>query len=281
VSVAIQERAGIFAWGAAGALLVVSFSLSCLILPVRTGENAGGSLLGSLLVGSQRAIGEACFRNADLYFHRGLDEVQGPRPGVQPLFSRWSQDLSPREHLHREGRTVAEIMPWLKFSTLVDPGNVAVYRVAAYWMFHGPGRADLADELLRGAQRQAPRDYRLALDRSRYFLLNSHLPEAGRMLGAAFRTWPGVHGSVPEDEARLDLGEMLLYKGVLRGIEGDRQGAIEALQQLHGLFPQRSGIPEHIAEFERNPETRKAAALMLKGISRESSEGAANHCLDD
>lgn len=225
-------------------LWVTAFSLACRLAPRQT-AGAGGmdSALDRVLGVSRVAFGQSLYVGADDYFHRGVargrDEAFGGR-----LFQRWGAAIRPSGHIHTEGYSVSEIIPWLRMATAADPDNVEAFLTMAYWLTR-LGRFDTAEQVLREAQRMHPRDFRLLGERGRLAFRQRRDDEAVRLTDAALRVWPDPLPA--DDESRLERARLLSFRAILSELRGDREPAVRDFEAALRLMPGNQGIRNHLA----------------------------------
>jgi hypothetical protein len=95
---------------------------------------SGNTSVAERWLGASRvAIGNSFFEEADNYFHKGVGHVQ-KKAFSNDLFQMLKAEIEPSVHVHPEGVEVSEIMPWLRFTTEMDPNNVDAYLTTAYWL---------------------------------------------------------------------------------------------------------------------------------------------------
>jgi tetratricopeptide (TPR) repeat protein len=204
----------------------------------RIGSDMGLGILDRALGLMCGAVGERFFERADLYFHRGIPHQ---RPSIGPtLFTRWAARLVPPSPLHAEGADACEILPWLRFATAMDPGNVDAYLVAAYWVERSGGRPDLAEDVLREVVRRNPRDYRPFFDWARLALRRDSPARALALLGAGLRAWPEPAPPGDPDAVR-DRAVMMEMRGLLLASDGQREEALRELERAAEIRPQAAG----------------------------------------
>lgn len=244
-------------WGAA-------FSLACR-LSARTMVSYGPeeSVLDRVLGVSRAAFGNQFFLEADAYFHRGV-EHQPPASFTNSFFQRWSAALRPSGHVHTEGYSASEIIPWLRMSTRADSHNVEAVLTMAYWL-NRIQRPELAEQVLRDAQRDNPRDYRLLGERGRQALARRSLADAARLTDAALRLWPAPV-SAEDEEARLDKARLLSLRGILYEAGGRPDEALAALREARALAPQNRALSQHIVRLEHGAVSSAAVGELLDHI---------------
>lgn len=198
-------------WTALIAAWILAFSLACRLegSPRPPGAPAPGIL--DRAAGSLRAeIALRLYLKADKYFHGG-GVAQGER-GLRSPLDGWRDRIHPREHLHLEGRELAEIMPWLRWATAMDGSHVEAFLTAAYWMQSGLNRPDHVEAIYREAARRNPRDYRVAMDWARSRARRGQFESAELLLSSALRLWPHPL-EVNDEHAVHDLAHLLELRG--------------------------------------------------------------------
>ena len=172
-------------------LVAVAFTLGTVLqnrVPRWHGRSAAGSVLEILMGDSRQMFANHFFVQADVSFHSGYypsifdqaraaeekdSDVSHPGEGEegqletgflgQPTdwIDRFGRHFRPTEHTHLKGRTVREILPWLRLSADLDPHRVQTYTVAAYWLRKDLGKVDEAEQFLREGIRANPESYEL------------------------------------------------------------------------------------------------------------------------
>lgn len=252
-------------WIVIGVCGVLAFVLACLI-PVLTPEEGDMSGLTGKVIGEGRsAVSASLYEQADLYFHKGVGVVT-KRAITNDWFQRSLDEISPHAHRHAEGVDSAEILPWLRMATSVDPHNVEAFLVMSFWLVTGVKRPDLAAQVLAEAQRQNPRDYRLPQEQGRMAIHEGRLTDARRKVEAALSRWPS---GLPEDrQALLDKAELYVLLGFLLEEGGEREKAVENFKNALAIFPERAYIKERVTVLERggtpDPAARKSLELLVR-----------------
>ncbi|MBN1269899.1 MAG: hypothetical protein JXB04_09940 [Kiritimatiellae bacterium] len=230
-------------------LFGAAFALACRLATLETpGGTDDDSVVGRLLVSTRQVAGEHLVEMADQYFHQGVPHQH--ERALNDLFQRWHDSIAPRWHRHTQGRDVHEIMPWLRFATQVDPDNVEAYVTAAYWLADAGQRPDLAEQVLREAQRLHPHDYRVYQEKGRLYLLQHRGPEAAAAFDAALHLWPS--GLDSEDgDVRHDFGRITAYRAFLCEVEGDGATALDLFRRASAMFPNNEALRHRVEELER------------------------------
>lgn len=255
---AAQGRAApIVSLGVALAAWLAAFVCSS-HLPWPVGADGDHPLLDRVVGGLRGGLGAHFFAVADRYYHRGVEhhrEIAFERSWFQRLTNR----LVPSGHLHLDPSDTRAIMPWLRFATQLDPGNVDAYLTVVHWLRNGLGRADLAYTVLREALSHNPRSPAVRLELGRWYLASGDPGRAAQAIETGLRVWPGDADPASED-ARHERASLLLYRAWLREAIGERVAAAEDLETIVGLFPGRYALQE-AARRLRNGE----AGLRMTG----------------
>ena len=263
-------------WGAA-------FSMACRLTLAPPSDRAGDfSVAGQVFGASRMAFSSSFFTEADNYFHLGVGHVS--RKAITNDFVQtWYAAIQPSGHLHAEGKSVREIMPWLEFAIRTDPHNVDAYLTAAYWLGMA-GRLDLAERVLLQAQHNNPRDHRILLERARMLLDRHDDVKAALLLDEGLRAWPGKVD--PHDsQALLDLASLLSYRAFLHELKGDRQKALVFFRKALEASPGNPGLAKRVQALEAGKdmtEEDRAVWNTIFGRHKQCArEGDPDHDHDD
>lgn len=237
-----------WAWPTLFLLWSAAFALACRLAgPAADNDPLGDSLALKLFGETRVAVSGVLLDEADRAFHKGLGHYT--KQAFTNWFVRAYSSISAAgavEHLHAEG--VRDIIPWIWMSVQANPSNITAYGVAAFFLANEYQRPDLAEQVLREAQHNNPRDYRVYLDQGRLFLKEGRLRDASRVLDAGLRLWPsGLDES--DLDMKLDRAEMLTYRGLLYEMDGAVEEAQHSYQLVLDPFPDRAGVKERLAEL--------------------------------
>jgi len=235
-------------------LVLAAFILACRVVATTVSAQGDSGIIGRLLVGSRRAVGQQFYEMADVYFHKGVPHHH--QVGFDDFFQRLAREAAPRVHRHIHGGGVKEIMPWLRFATGADPHNVEAYLVAAFWMAGAGGRPDIALNILREAEKNNPGDYRIYAEKGRIFMILRDSRRAANVLDEALRLWPG-NQSPESREARLEMGRILAYRAFLYELEGDRRNAMKMFAKASAMFPANRALRKRLEELKKGNLNRK------------------------
>ena len=259
-------------WLGALALAALLFSLSCRLPSVaaETGRASRQRSAVSALLGESRlALSGEFYELADTYFHKGVEHVP-TRAFSDDIFQRFARIVSPEAHVHIAGQEVSEMMPWLEFAIQMDPHNVEIYQVTAFWLAREGGRYDLAQKVLLDGQAENPFSYALQMDRARLFLRQKNRPRALESLNAGLAFW--AHAAPDGADARFDKARMLLYRSLIFELGGDRDRAIADLREILVLFPDKTYLRNRIAALEKGTSPSILASRLMHDTLRQESQ---------
>jgi tetratricopeptide (TPR) repeat protein len=231
-----------------------AFALSCQIQarmtppPDGAHASAGAALLGESRLGLSSYFHEM----ADLYFHCGVEHTRH-----EAIHGTWFQQrlaaLRPSLHKHTDRQASREIVAWLRLATAMNPHDVDMVLLAAFWLHHEVGERELAQQMLKDAQVANPFDYEIQMERGRLYLYDGDVSAARGRFDAALAFWPGA--LLPDDDTtRHDRARLLLYRSLIHEVEGERSEAVAGLREILLLFPERTHLRNRIATLESGAE---------------------------
>ncbi|MBT3296954.1 MAG: hypothetical protein HN919_01600 [Verrucomicrobia bacterium] len=248
----MSVRRGFAAW-----LVVLvggAFALSCQIQARMTPQpkdapaSAGAALLGESRLGLASYFHEM----ADLYFHCGVAHTRH-----EAIHDTWFQKrltaLRPSLHKHADRQAAREIVAWLRLAATMNPHDVEIVLLAAFWLHHEVGERELAQQMLKEAQVANPFDYEIQMERGRLYLYGGDVAAARARFDAALAFWPGARAP-DNDTARHDQARLLLYRSLIHEVDGERREAIAGLREILLLFPERTHLENRIATLESGAE---------------------------
>ncbi|MGH7942520.1 MAG: tetratricopeptide repeat protein [Limisphaerales bacterium] len=197
-----------------------------------------------VFIGSgQRLFADTFYREADVYYHSGYyPSIYDDREAFQtehmaadtgavashnhgeetgfmgpPLdfIDSFGRHFIPDRHTHLDeggpsgdlstSYRVAEILPWLKISSKLDPENVKTYLVMAYWLRAKLSQAADAEKVLRQGLRYNQGNPQLLFELGRIYLDAYHEPDKARAI------WQGALRSWTEEKPKVPLADRLKY----------------------------------------------------------------------
>ncbi len=241
-------------------LWLAAFSIACRVAEGSVEMNER-SMLSDVMGTIRVALGTEFIGQADRWFHKGVGHHH--RQGFENFFTRLYSQVKPSGHVHLKGEGVGDVLPPLYFASRMDPSNVDAYALAAFLMAREAGRPDLADSILKEAQLNNPRDYRIYYERGKLALKSGDPDSSKRLLDAALRLWPGRAGGDEEND-RSDLAAILTYRGLLFEMDDAADEAVKLYSKVLDLFPARQGLRDRVAELKMNGRAKASPSDIWK-----------------
>lgn len=198
-------------------------------------------------------IAQWCLEKADEYFHNGV-----PHKRKKAFSNDWYQkikrQLLSEKHIHLAGNKVKEIMPWLWLSAKAKPDEIETWLIASFWLASDVNQPDSAEKVLLSSQQFIGADYKIKLELGRLYFKQNNFEEATRAFDAALALWPGKYKS-EDTETKNDMAKLLVYRAFLYEQTGARTQAIDALNKVLAMFPEREQLDKWIKELEISSAT--------------------------
>lgn len=269
-------------------LLVVCFSLAAWLQPRREERLSQGvrtdSVLATLLGDGRQMVADYFYVRSDIYFHSGyypsvFDRARAeeekdsdvshpeetnapPEEGFlgppQDWIDRFSRHFRPNRHTHLRGEQVAEMLPWMRLSSDLDPHRIQTYIVASYFLRDYLKKPEDARNFLRAGLEANPDSPDLCFELGRLYLENlNDLPHAKNVWLGALKCWDKVELPKP---LRTPTGEgerdTKLHSRIFDALAGEElqagrtNQAIEFFKQakVDSPFPLR--VQKRIDELE-------------------------------
>jgi tetratricopeptide (TPR) repeat protein len=261
----------------------------------------------NLLLGdSSRIFANSSYTEADVYYHSGyyptiFDNNQafetphmaedtgavasrnsGEETGFMGPPRDWldafGRHFIPNRHTHLDqgGPTddlsgnskVAEILPWLKLSSKLDPENIQTYLVMSYWLRNNLNQPQEAEQVLHEGLRYNPGNPQLLYELGRIYFENyTNTDRARTIWEAGLRSWAEEQPSVPESERlkpnnqnfddRFIFEQLQTHLAQLEGSLGNLQAAIDHLKQAQLASPSPEEIQRQIDELQKGVNVLK------------------------
>lgn len=230
-------------------LWTLAFTLACRLLPGASGARDGQDSVAARLLGSSRvALGDSFYERSDTYFHRGVSH-RHEVAFSNTLFQLWREALQPSLHLHTEGYSLSEIMPWMRLTTQLDPQKVEAYLTMAY-LLKRLRRLSTAERVLLEAQSANPHDHRILEERARLAFQLGLDDKAARLLEVGIRLWPGPLDR-DDPEAALELARMYSLRALLHEMRGEVQAALDDFRHALEYMPQNEALAHRVRLLEQ------------------------------
>jgi tetratricopeptide (TPR) repeat protein len=227
-----------------------------LILPPDTADQE--SPLFRILNTGRAEMSADLYHRADLYFHKGVAFTRPP-PLTGDPFRKLLDAVAPESVVHLGGQNIREIMPWLRFTTRLDPHHVEAFLVTAFWLSEEAHRPDVAHEVLREALRLNPGAYAIHLGRGKLFLRQKNPKAALQSFSAALRCWPQSPIATSPQDLNFDRAEILTYRALVFEIFNHPADAIRDLEEVLTLFPERHEFRNRIADLAAGRQSLSSA----------------------
>jgi tetratricopeptide (TPR) repeat protein len=262
-----------------------------------------------VFIGSgQRLFAESFYREADVYYHSGYypsiydnreafqtehigedtgavashnhgEETSFMGPSLD-IIDSFGRNFTPSRHTHLDegGPTddlstsyrVAEILPWLKIASKLNPEDVKTYLVMAFWLRSRLNQVSDAEHVLREGLRNNPRNPQLLFELGRIYFDDYHQPERARALWeGALRAWteekPGVpiadrlKYSIQNFDDRFIYGQLYEHLAVLEKQQTNFNAAIADLQMAKLGSTKPEDVQQQIDDLKREASSHDHA----------------------
>jgi Tfp pilus assembly protein PilF len=266
-------------WLAVTVVWGLAFTLACRISITVPLVPPDEGVIALLFGESRSALSADLYERADTFFHKGVTHTE-KRALTNDWFLLWRDHITPQSHRHTEGKSTAEILPWLQLATKTDPHNVEASLVLAFWLSTGQNQPDLAKRVLMDAQRLNPKDYKIPLEMGRIAIRQGEFDQAQNKLAVALVRWPSPLD--PTDrEALLDKAESLTLLGFLSELNGHPDKAVVHFKNALAIFPQRTYIRTRVAQLETRETPPDSARERLLNLVHKTVHDACEETDDD
>ena len=277
-------------------LLAACFSLATLLQGRAAGWSKRGksdNILNTLLGDGRHLFANQFFVQADVSFHSGyypsiFDQANRPKdtshltakegePAAEEherqmnflgpprdWIERFGRHFIITEHTHLQGSREAEILPWLKLASELDPQKVETYTVAAYWL-RDLGKINEAERFLRQGLLNNPDSYDILFELGRLYYENSHdAARARKIWDLALRRWSEQQSAGKKPDI-LKLGQITVFLARLEEKEGNLSRAIQMLELSQKASPHPEALQRQINELKQKLATRPPSSAPGSG----------------
>ena len=253
-----------------------------------------------ILGDSSRIFANSSYTEADVYYHSGYyptifdnnqafetphmaedtGAVASHNSGEETSFmgpprdwlDAFGRHFMPNRHTHLDeggpaddlssNSKVAEILPWLKLSSKLDPENIQTYLVMSFWLRNNLNQPREAEQILHEGLRYNPGNPQLLYELGRIYFDNYKNPARARTIyEAALRSWAQEKPGVPQSE-RLKLSnenfddryvfeQLQVHLAQLEGSQTNLDAAIYHLKQAQLAAPDPAALQKMIDELQR------------------------------
>lgn len=254
-----------------------------------------------VFIGSgQRLFAETFYREADVYYHSGYyptiydnreafqtehigedtgavashnhgDEIGFLGPPLD-IIDSFGRHFYPTRHTHLDeggpsddlstSYRVAEILPWLKIASKLDPEDVKTYLVMAYWLRNKLKQAPEAEHVLREGLRYNPGNPQLLFELGRIYFDEYNDPARARdVWEAGLRSWAQEKPGVPLPERlkynNQNFDDRFIYEQLQEDLAQLEEqatnfnAAIARLQMAQLASPKPGDLQHHIDDLRQ------------------------------
>jgi len=258
----------------------------------RQSDNFFNLVLGD----SSRIFANQAFVEADVYYHSGyyptiFDNNQafetphmaedtgavashnsGEETGFMGPPRDWldafGRHFMPNRHTHLDegGPTddlsgnskVAEILPWLKLSSKLDPEDIRTYLVMSFWLRNNLNQPAEAEQVLHEGLRYNHANPQLLYELGRIYFENYKEPDRARTIWqAGVRSWQEEDTGIPlpqryaiTNDDHYIFEQLQMHLAQLEGSAGHVDAAIDHLKQAQLASPKPADIQKQIDELK-------------------------------
>ena len=229
------------------------------------GSRASGDIFNVVLGDSRRMFAQSFYVKADAYYHSGYyptmfddktafqtthmaadtgavnSKNQGDEEGFLGPKRNWidafGRHFFPDRHTHLDeggpaadlggSDNVREILPWLKLSADLDPGNPQTYTVTAYWLRERMHKPADADAFLHEGLRNNPDSFDILFELGRLYDESYHDTDRARNVWQmAVAKWLKLDAEAPKDgKADFENENKLVFEQITTRLAMLEEGA--------------------------------------------------------
>ncbi len=272
------------------ALLVVAFAIITRISPQQQAwaeqSGRGQTLIARFMGNSRELFANQIFAKGDAYMHSGYyptifdtKKLHAPKEGEsaddhsghkhdengrcmtgegetdilgkpKDWIDSFSRHFYISKHSHLEKGQEREMLPWLKLAAEMDPNQVDIYTVAAFWLRTSVGKPKEAEDFLREGLRNNPNHPELLLELGKVYLENyKDVDRARNVWELAKMRWYKVEA--PKENAdTLMLEQIVARLADMEYKAGNYTNALVNYTLLRQLSPVPKVIDEHIKKTQ-------------------------------
>lgn len=179
--------------------------------------------------------------------HDEHDVVTGLFTQPRDWIDAFGRNFYPTKHVHLgEKGDEREILPWLRLAADLNPQDVQIYTLSAYWLRSRMGKVQEAEQFLREGWRANPHSYEIPSELGRLYEENRGDDLRARTLfEAALREWQASE-SGKEKPDEFALMQLTGHLARLEERQGRHQPAIGYLERLLKVSPHPEAIQKWI-----------------------------------
>lgn len=200
--------------------------------------------------------------------NKGSDEASF-RGAPLDWIDAFSRHFYPNRHTHLDeggannelgdSEEVGEILPWLKLSADLDPHNVQIYVVTAYWLRTKMHKDAEAQSFLREGMRNNPDSYEILYELGRLYDESFHdYARARNVWELAVDKW-SKQGDDVKKENRIIYEQITTHLAELEAKQGNVPRAIHWFEEAKSVSLTPGMLDERISELQHKPAAQTNA----------------------
>ena len=150
--------------------------------------------------------------------------------------------------MHLHGKEEQEILPWLYYSTRLNPENIDAYVTGSYWIGQRLNKPDEAIKFLREGLIHNPGSWEIYTQLGEVYFVNK------KDYKKALFNFEKAYGLIT-DKNSDKFGKRELYSFLAASYEnfGDIEKVLELYRKILALFPQDKAVQKKIISFQSRP----------------------------
>jgi tetratricopeptide (TPR) repeat protein len=197
--------------------------------------------------GQSMAMDDASAHHEDVE-HDEHDAVTGLMQKPRDWIDAFGRNFYPTKHVHLEtAQQQRELLPWLQLAAELNPNDVDVYTIGAYWLRQRMGRAREAEQFLRQGWRANPESYDILFELAR-LQEESYRDDtrARNLYQLALRKWDASEPTKGKPD-ELTLMQILGHLARIEERVNRIDEAIGYLERLREISPAPESVRQQIA----------------------------------
>ena len=238
-------------------------------------KNSDFPIFLKLLGESKSIVSSFSILQADLYYHNGVmdtdhhhdehialseeqedlhDEIKKPQEISRLNFLPYiAESLTITDHVHLTEDQTKEIIPWLVYSTKIDPHNIQGYTLTAYYLAYKFGKPQDALNLLKQGIKNNPKAWEIYAELGGiYFNVFKDFKLSKKYFEKAWRLLQKT------EYDKFQTRHILTLLASSNEKLGKNDIAINLYEQLHALFPKSAYYRKKILLLENIQKKREA-----------------------
>jgi len=195
---------------------------------------------------TEDAHGEDKCADDNEHFHKKNDKLSSvSKISILPYIG---EIIRISKHMHLHGKEEQEILPWLYYSTRLNPENIDAYVTGSYWIGQRLNKPDEAIKFLREGLIHNPGSWEIYTQLGEVYFVNK------KDYKKALFNFEKAYGLIT-DKNSDKFGKRELYSFLAASYEnfGDIEKVLELYRKILALFPQDKAVQKKIISFQSRP----------------------------